>query len=218
MQTRRLRVGQLGIVLPAASPLRVGGRRRDAGPDLGRARRAGFARGCQQRWLNTLARHIHVGATRSDKTEMETLNRAALEEALEIHRPVLGGWAGSPCCSRAIWTSAAGSSRSTARRRPGAGRSLPWGESIALGGFFAMAPTMTDAQARPSRTGGPTTPGCTPFGLPKGVELVGDPDAVSASSTPCTRPWPSTRFSSGSTRGYRRWGRSGRGSSSSPPG
>ena len=55
--------------------------------------------------------------------------------------------------------------RAEAARR---GRSLPWGESIALGGFFAMALTMTDAQARPSPTGGPTTPGALRSGFPRG--------------------------------------------------
>jgi alkanesulfonate monooxygenase SsuD/methylene tetrahydromethanopterin reductase-like flavin-dependent oxidoreductase (luciferase family) len=82
--TKRLRVGQLGIVLPASSPLRVAEDIAILDQISGGRAYAGFARGYQARWVNTLAQHIHVGATRSDKGEMDQINREAFEEALTI--------------------------------------------------------------------------------------------------------------------------------------
>jgi alkanesulfonate monooxygenase SsuD/methylene tetrahydromethanopterin reductase-like flavin-dependent oxidoreductase (luciferase family) len=85
LQTRRIRVGQLGIVLPASSPLRVA-------EDIamldhmtqGRAF-AGFARGYQRRWVDTLAQPYRVvHATSSDQGEVDQLNREAFEEFFRI--------------------------------------------------------------------------------------------------------------------------------------
>jgi alkanesulfonate monooxygenase SsuD/methylene tetrahydromethanopterin reductase-like flavin-dependent oxidoreductase (luciferase family) len=79
-----VRVGQLGIVLPAASPLRVAEDIAILDQMSGGRAYAGFARGYQARWVNTLAQHLHVGATRSDKSRMDQINREAFEEALTI--------------------------------------------------------------------------------------------------------------------------------------
>jgi alkanesulfonate monooxygenase SsuD/methylene tetrahydromethanopterin reductase-like flavin-dependent oxidoreductase (luciferase family) len=248
MQTRRLRVGQLGIVLPAASPLRVAEDIAMLDQMSGGRAYAGFARGYQQRWVDTLAQHIHVGATRSDKGEMDAINRAAFEEALEIirlawtretfrfegrfwtipppgtpwpmpatrawgrgvapdgtlaeigivprplqqpHPPIYGPFAFSMSTVRS-WARVGGipvllsgdldfcrglftEYREEAARH---GRSLRWGESIALGGFFAMAERAADAERQAASYRWAHDAWFTPFGFPKGLELVGDPDAV----------------------------------------
>jgi alkanesulfonate monooxygenase SsuD/methylene tetrahydromethanopterin reductase-like flavin-dependent oxidoreductase (luciferase family) len=89
MQTKRIRVGQLGIVLPASSPLRVA-------EDIamldhisnGRAF-AGFARGYQRRWVDTLAQQyhsVHAAPSKDRDAEVDRVNRAAFEEFFEIVR------------------------------------------------------------------------------------------------------------------------------------
>lgn len=85
LQTRSIRVGQLGIVLPASSPLRVA---EDVAMldhmTQGRAF-AGFARGYQRRWVDTLAQPYRVvHATSSDQGEVDRLNREAFEEFFRI--------------------------------------------------------------------------------------------------------------------------------------
>lgn len=250
MQTRRLRVGQLGIVLPAASPLRVAEDIAMLDHLSGGRAYAGFARGYQQRWVNALAQHLHVGATRSDKSEMDAINRAAFEEALEIiklawtretfhysgkfwtlpapdttwpmpatlawgrgvgadgrlveigivprpvqkpHPPIYGPFAFSMSTVR-YWARVGGipvllsgdldfcrglftEYREEAARH---GRNLRWGESIALGGFFALAFSMAQAQRQAEGYRWAHDVWFTPFGFPKGLELVGTPDSVSA--------------------------------------
>ena len=82
--TERIKVGQLALVLPTHHPLRVA-------EDLamldqitrGRAY-AGFARGYQTRWVNTLGQPLGLGATSSDKSDQDARNRAAFEEAWRI--------------------------------------------------------------------------------------------------------------------------------------
>jgi alkanesulfonate monooxygenase SsuD/methylene tetrahydromethanopterin reductase-like flavin-dependent oxidoreductase (luciferase family) len=90
--TKRIRVGQLGIVLPASSPLRVA-------EDIamldhmsnGRAF-AGFARGYQRRWVDTLAQQYHSvhaapsGDPATRDAEVDRVNRAAFEEFFDIVR------------------------------------------------------------------------------------------------------------------------------------
>ena len=86
MQTRRLRVGQLGIVLPASNPIRVA-------EDIamldhmtnGRVN-AGFARGYQRRWVDVLAQQTHGihGALPHQHDEIDAANRAAFEECFRI--------------------------------------------------------------------------------------------------------------------------------------
>ena len=86
MQTKRIRVGQLGIVLPAANPMRVA-------EDIamldhmtnGRAC-AGFARGYQRRWVDIMGQQTHGihGALPHQHDEIDAANRAAFEENLRI--------------------------------------------------------------------------------------------------------------------------------------
>lgn len=86
MQTQNLRVGQLGIVLPAQNPLRVA-------EDIamldhmtrGRAN-AGFARGYQRRWVDIYAQQTHgiSGAIPTQHDEIDATNRAAFEENFRI--------------------------------------------------------------------------------------------------------------------------------------
>ena len=53
MQTKRIRVGQLGIVLPANNPLRVAEDIAMLDHMSGGRACAGFARGCTRRWRRT---------------------------------------------------------------------------------------------------------------------------------------------------------------------
>jgi alkanesulfonate monooxygenase SsuD/methylene tetrahydromethanopterin reductase-like flavin-dependent oxidoreductase (luciferase family) len=248
MQTKRVRVGQLGIVLPASSPLRVAEDIAMLDQMSGGRAYAGFARGYQARAVNTLAQHIHVGATRSDKSEMDAINRDAFEEALEIIKlawtretfaydgkfwkipaetawdvPATKKWGRGVGADGSLtevgitprplqqphppiyfpFSFSMNSVRSGARagaipvllsgeldfckglftvyreEAAKAGRSLRWGESIALGGFLSVAPDTGKAEAfaRPYRWAHDEW--FTPFGFPKGLELIGDPDAIS---------------------------------------
>lgn len=86
MQTKRIRVGQLGIVLPANNPLRVA-------EDIamldhmsnGRAN-AGFARGYQRRWVDVYAQQTHgiSGAMPNQHDDIDATNREAFEENFRI--------------------------------------------------------------------------------------------------------------------------------------
>lgn len=92
MQTKGLRVGQLGIVLPCANPLRVA---EDIAmlDQMTRGRAfAGFARGFQTRWMNTLGQH-YPGMADSSKPEVhDKLRRELFEEHWEI---VVKAWTNS---------------------------------------------------------------------------------------------------------------------------
>jgi len=55
MQTKRIRVGQLGIVLPAQNPIRVAEDIAMLDHMSGGRANAGFARGYQRRWVDVLA-------------------------------------------------------------------------------------------------------------------------------------------------------------------
>ena len=85
MQTTKLRVGQCGLVLPCHNPLRIA-------EDIaildqmtqGRAF-AGFARGYQPRWVNTLGQHYATLAdSDSDPAAYEQLKKELYEEHWEI--------------------------------------------------------------------------------------------------------------------------------------
>lgn len=85
MQTTRIRVGQLGVVLPASSPLRVAEDIAMLDHMSGGRAFAGFARGYQRRWVDTLAQPYRVlHATSSDQSEVDQLNREAFEEFFQI--------------------------------------------------------------------------------------------------------------------------------------
>jgi alkanesulfonate monooxygenase SsuD/methylene tetrahydromethanopterin reductase-like flavin-dependent oxidoreductase (luciferase family) len=247
MQTRRVRVGQLGIVLPAASPLRVAEDIAMLDQMSGGRAYVGFARGYQARAVNTLGQHIHVNATRSDKGEMDAINRAAFEEAIEIiklawtretfaydgrfwkipaetewdfpatrkwgrgvgpdgrltelgitprplqqpHPPIYFPFAfsmntvrhgarvgGIPVLLSGEVDFCKGLFTVYREEAARAGRTLRFGESVALGGFLSVArdPGEAEAFARPYRWAHDEW--FTPFGFPKGLEVIGDPDTV----------------------------------------
>ena len=88
MQTQRLRVGQLGIVLPADNPLRIAEDIAMLDHMSGGRACAGFARGYQRRWVDVLAQQTHGvhGALPHQHDAIDAANRAAFEECFQIIR------------------------------------------------------------------------------------------------------------------------------------
>ena len=86
MQTKRLRVGQLGIVLPSQNPLRVAEDIAMLDHMTGGRANAGFARGYQRRWVDIMAQQTHGihGALPHQHDEIDAANRAAFEENFRI--------------------------------------------------------------------------------------------------------------------------------------
>jgi len=86
MQTKRIRVGQLGIVLPAQNPLRVAEDIAMLDHMSGGRANAGFARGYQRRWVDVMAQQLHGihGATPGQHDAIDAANRAAFEEHYQI--------------------------------------------------------------------------------------------------------------------------------------
>jgi alkanesulfonate monooxygenase SsuD/methylene tetrahydromethanopterin reductase-like flavin-dependent oxidoreductase (luciferase family) len=86
MQTRRIRVGQLGIVLPAANPIRVAEDIAMLDHMTGGRANAGFARGYQRRWVDVMAQQLHGihGARPHEHDAIDEANRAAFEESFRI--------------------------------------------------------------------------------------------------------------------------------------
>jgi alkanesulfonate monooxygenase SsuD/methylene tetrahydromethanopterin reductase-like flavin-dependent oxidoreductase (luciferase family) len=85
MQTERLRVGQLGLVLPCHNPLRIA---EDVAildqVTKGRAF-VGFARGYQPRWVNTLGQHYQgLADNQTDPEGYEKLKKELYEEHFDI--------------------------------------------------------------------------------------------------------------------------------------
>jgi alkanesulfonate monooxygenase SsuD/methylene tetrahydromethanopterin reductase-like flavin-dependent oxidoreductase (luciferase family) len=86
MQTKRIRVGQLGIVLPAQNPIRVAEDIAMLDHMTGGRANAGFARGYQRRWVDVMAQQMHGihGALPHQHDEIDAANRAAFEECYQI--------------------------------------------------------------------------------------------------------------------------------------
>ena len=86
MRTKRIRVGQLGIVLPAHNPIRVAEDIAMLDQMTGGRVDAGFARGYQRRWVDVLAQHLHGihGAVVGEEGAIDQANRAAFEEHFQI--------------------------------------------------------------------------------------------------------------------------------------
>jgi alkanesulfonate monooxygenase SsuD/methylene tetrahydromethanopterin reductase-like flavin-dependent oxidoreductase (luciferase family) len=86
MQTKRLRVGQLGVVLPANNPIRVAEDIAMLDHMTGGRANAGFARGYQRRWVDIMAQQTHGihGAQPHQHDEIDAANRAAFEECYRI--------------------------------------------------------------------------------------------------------------------------------------
>ena len=93
MQTKRIRVGQLGIVLPAANPIRVAEDIAMLDHMTGGRACAGFARGYQRRWVDIMAQQTHGihGALPHQHDEIDAANRAAFEENFQIIKKALDG-------------------------------------------------------------------------------------------------------------------------------
>ena len=86
MQTERIRVGQLGIVLPAENPIRVAENIAMLDHMSGGRADAGFARGYQRRWVDTMAQQAHGvrGVQPHEHDAIDDTNRAAFEECYRI--------------------------------------------------------------------------------------------------------------------------------------
>src|SRR6516165_9401427 len=86
MQTKRLRVGQLGIVLPSQNPIRVAEDIAMLDHMSGGRANAGFARGYQRRWVDVMAQQTHGihGALPHQHDDIDAANRAAFEECFRI--------------------------------------------------------------------------------------------------------------------------------------
>jgi len=86
MQTKRLRVGQLGVVLPANNPIRVAEDIAMLDHMTGGRANAGFARGYQRRWVDIMAQQTHGihGAHPHQHDAIDDANRAAFEECYRI--------------------------------------------------------------------------------------------------------------------------------------
>ena len=86
LQTKRIRVGQLGIVLPAANPIRVAEDIAMLDHMTGGRANAGFARGYQRRWVDVMAQQTHGihGALPHEHDAIDEANRAAFEECFRI--------------------------------------------------------------------------------------------------------------------------------------
>ena len=86
MQTDRIRVGQLGLVLPAENPIRVAENIAMLDHMSGGRADAGFARGYQRRWVDTMAQQVHgvVGVQPHEHDAIDEANRRAFEECFHI--------------------------------------------------------------------------------------------------------------------------------------
>jgi alkanesulfonate monooxygenase SsuD/methylene tetrahydromethanopterin reductase-like flavin-dependent oxidoreductase (luciferase family) len=86
MQTKKIRVGQLGIVLPASNPIRVAEDIAMLDHMTGGRANAGFARGYQRRWVDIMAQQTHGihGALPHQHDAIDDANRAAFEECFTI--------------------------------------------------------------------------------------------------------------------------------------
>jgi alkanesulfonate monooxygenase SsuD/methylene tetrahydromethanopterin reductase-like flavin-dependent oxidoreductase (luciferase family) len=86
MQTKRIRVGQLGIVLPSQNPIRVAEDIAMLDHMTGGRANAGFARGYQRRWVDIMAQQTHGihGALPHQHDAIDEANRLAFEECFQI--------------------------------------------------------------------------------------------------------------------------------------
>src|SRR4029453_11121114 len=86
MQTKRIRVGQLGIVLPADNPIRVAEDIAMLDHMSGGRANAGFARGYQRRWVDIMAQQMHGihGAQPQQHDAVDHANRLAFEENFRL--------------------------------------------------------------------------------------------------------------------------------------
>ena len=88
MQTKRIRVGQLGIVLPADNPIRIAEDIAMLDHMSGGRANAGFARGYQRRWVDVLAQQTHGihGALPHQHDQIDAANRVRVRGVLPHHQ------------------------------------------------------------------------------------------------------------------------------------
>ncbi|MPZ23579.1 MAG: LLM class flavin-dependent oxidoreductase [Dehalococcoidia bacterium] len=86
LNTSRIRVGQLGLVLPSQNPIRVAEDIAMLDHMTGGRANAGFARGYQRRWVDIMAQQLHGihGAIPGEHDEFDRANRQAFEEHFQI--------------------------------------------------------------------------------------------------------------------------------------
>src|SRR2546427_270869 len=86
MQTKRIRIGQLGIVLPAQNPIRVAEDIAMLDHMSGGRANAGFARGYQRRWVDIMAQQNHGihGSMPDQHDAIDAANREAFEENFRL--------------------------------------------------------------------------------------------------------------------------------------
>jgi alkanesulfonate monooxygenase SsuD/methylene tetrahydromethanopterin reductase-like flavin-dependent oxidoreductase (luciferase family) len=84
LHTKRIRLGQLGNVLPMQNPLRLAEDLAMLDQMLQGRTFAGIARGYQKRWAEIMGQVFHVGATASDASEKDQKNRRMFLEHYEI--------------------------------------------------------------------------------------------------------------------------------------
>ena len=82
--TENIKVGSLGYVMSAASPLRVAEETAILDHITGGRVFVGVARGYQNRWTEVLGQHLGNRATLSDKSEADQINRNIFEEQVEM--------------------------------------------------------------------------------------------------------------------------------------
>lgn len=84
--TRRLRQGQMGLVLPNWNPLRLAEDIAMADHLTGGRLDIGLSRGYQSRSVGVMGQHVKVNAAGSGRAEVEAANRAIVEEWFEVMR------------------------------------------------------------------------------------------------------------------------------------
>ena len=143
LQTKRIRVGQLGIVLPAENPIRVAENIAMLDHMTGGRANAGFARGYQRRWVDVMAQQTHGihGALPHQHDAVDEANRAAFEECFRI---VKQAWSEDLLSSRA----ATGASRRVRRR----GTSSPRAATARAWWTGSCAPSASCRSRSSSRT------------------------------------------------------------------
>jgi alkanesulfonate monooxygenase SsuD/methylene tetrahydromethanopterin reductase-like flavin-dependent oxidoreductase (luciferase family) len=87
--TENIKVGSLGYVMSAASPLRVAEETAILDHITGGRIFVGVARGYQNRWTEVLGQHLGNRATLSDKSEADQINREIFEEQVQM---VIDAW------------------------------------------------------------------------------------------------------------------------------
>ncbi len=84
--TKRLRQGQMGLVLPNWNPLRLAEDIAMADHLTGGRLDIGLSRGYQPRSVGVMGQHYHANAAGSGRAEVEAINRKIVEEWFEVMR------------------------------------------------------------------------------------------------------------------------------------